>query len=75
LTVNAPGRADPGLSIRLNPPGDRRAAFEVVGLDPVDAAALARAEFRPEQWSALFAVSTVSRDVRGMGALPPILGK
>lgn len=75
LTVNAPGRADPGLSIRLNPPGDRRAAFEVVGLDPVDAAALAGDEFRPDQWSALFAVSTVSRDVRGMGALPPILGK
>jgi len=74
----APGRgnadADPGPSIRLNPPGERKAAFEVVGLDPADTAALARGELRPEDWAALFAVSTVPAKTIGAKDHPPLLG-
>jgi hypothetical protein len=73
---NAPGRADPGPTLRLNPPNDPRAAFEIVGLDPADAAELARLVpvLRPDQWSGLLAVSTVPDNARRAGSLPTILG-
>jgi len=74
----APGRGDadagPGPSIRLNPPGERKAAFEVVGLDPADTVVLARGEFRPEDWAALFAVSTVPAESQATRDHPPLIG-
>jgi hypothetical protein len=76
LCGTAPGRADPGPfpTLRLNPPDDRRAAFEAIGLLPADLAALARGGLRPDQWSALFSVTTVPEGNPTDRMLPPILG-
>jgi hypothetical protein len=58
----------------LNPPGDRRAAFEVTGLQVRALLALAQIPLSPDQWQALFAVSTVPPESSGAESLPPLLG-
>jgi hypothetical protein len=66
----ASARAGSAPAIRLNPQGDPRARFEVVGLDA--SALQARG---PDEWSALFSVTTVSAEERSAAAsLPPLLG-
>jgi hypothetical protein len=67
-------RAQPTPSIRLNPPGDRRAGFEVTGLQPTALLALDRIPLSPDQWRALFAVSTVPSGSPETNSLPPLLG-
>jgi hypothetical protein len=45
-------RAEPGPTIRLNPPGERQAAFEVAGRDPARLAGECRGGMcRGEWWS------------------------
>jgi hypothetical protein len=61
-------RAQPGPSIRLNPPGDRRAEFEVTGLP------LTHIPLSPDQWRALFAVYVVPSESPETASLPPLLG-
>ncbi len=75
MLVVAPARAEPGPTIQLNPADDSRGRFEVVGLDPAAAAALAQAEFGPDQWSGLFAVYTVPVNAPEATSQLPILGK
>jgi hypothetical protein len=74
LLAPAWARAQPGPVLRLNPPGDRRAAFEVVGLDPAVAAELARMERTSDRWPALFAVAVVPAGTEPSTPLPPMLG-
>jgi hypothetical protein len=62
-------------SIRMVPPGDRRAAFEVVGADPAALEALSRRPPGPDEWPAIFAVATVATDAAGAGDRPNMLGK
>jgi hypothetical protein len=51
-----PGKPQAALRFRPSGPGQPRATFEVVGLDPVTIDALAR---DPERWRQMFTVSTV----------------
>jgi hypothetical protein len=46
---------DPAIQLR-RPPQATRDAFEVTGLDPSDLARLAKADWKPDQWNALFVV-------------------
>jgi hypothetical protein len=75
MLIVAPARAEPGPMIQLNPAGESRARFEVVGIEPAALAALAQAEFGPDQWLGLFAVYTVPTDAPATPAEIPILGK
>jgi hypothetical protein len=70
----SPVRAGTGPSIRLNPPDDRRAAFEVIGLEAAQLAALGRDEPGAGEWAARFAVFTVPAGEAGAPSPLPILG-
>jgi hypothetical protein len=74
IIVVTPARAESGATIRLNPPGERRAGFEVVGLESAAAAALARAEFGLDRWSALFSVFVVPANSPIAKSQSPMLG-
>jgi hypothetical protein len=76
LIVAAPVRlrADPGPSIRLNPEGDPRAGFYVVGLPAYAVLPLNHVPLSPDQWRVLFAVATVPSRSPGAVDLPPLLG-
>ena len=75
MLVVTPARAEPGPAIHWNPAGEPRARFEVVGLEPTATAALAQAEFSPDQWSGLFAVYVVPANAPLTNSQLPILGK
>jgi hypothetical protein len=74
MLAAGPARAQPAPSIRLSPPGDRRGCFEVDGLPPTALPALDRIPLSPDQWRALFAVSTVPSGSPDATSLPPLLG-
>jgi hypothetical protein len=58
----------------MNPPGEPRAAFEVIGLDPAALTGLAPGRTGAETWSPLFAVVTVPGDSPPVAPRPSILG-
>jgi hypothetical protein len=71
--VTAQAADKPTIRLSQKTKDDLEAAFEVVGLDRAVLAKLARADFKPAQWTALFAVY-VYRGPKDEGKPPPFLG-
>jgi hypothetical protein len=65
---------EPGIRWVAGPQGETRGAFEVVGLDPRDLAALAAASPTPDDWARLFSVTVDDGRTAGAKDRPPILG-
>jgi Bacterial Ig-like domain len=72
----APACALEGPTVRLSQTtkGDPNAAFEVVGLDRIALAKLAKADLKQEQWTALFAVRVRQGKEGATADRPAVLG-